>query len=114
MPKPPLRLGLLRELGKVYDSLAEQHYGEVKAIGNRIPIGGNVWMDLFFQMEGVRGVIEALRHGATLASAIEQGKESSTYAVKQWNKRREYQVHRWEKTTHSWLENLARRLNVNS
>ncbi len=109
---PPIfdRNKLLRSLGVVYDSLYKRHNTEQRAIGNKTPIGGGDWMDTFFQLEGLRGVITALRQGKTLSYAIQFGKGTSSAAVKIWNDRREYQVHRCEETAHDFIENTVRRM----
>ena len=61
-------------------------------------------MDLFFKMEGVRGVLTALHSRKTLTYAIRFGKDTSAIAVQIWNKHREYQVHRWERTAWDFID----------
>lgn len=101
---------LLRSLDKVYDELNEKYSCEIKAIGSKIPIGGSGWMDLFFRMEGIRGVMAGLRSSGNLLGAIEVGKTTSSIAVRIWNGRKEYQVHRWEETCYGYLEHTVRRI----
>lgn len=111
MPKiPPKfdRMALLRSLGVEYDRLNKIH-SESAPKGGDIPAGGGDWMDSFFRMEGVRGVMTALRAGKTVDYAIQFGKDVSTLAVKIWNGRREYQVRRWEETGHSFIERTVRK-----
>jgi len=95
---------ILLRLSRVYDDLVEKYTAEVHAIGSKIPVGGGEWMDLFFKMEGIRGIMTALRCGKTLSEAIEFGKNVSTNAVRTWNSKHEYQTSRWEKTAHNYIE----------
>ena len=67
-------------------------------------------MDLFFRLEGIRGAMNSLRAGNSLAKAIEDGKSVSTIAVQIWNTSRDYQLHRWEKTAHDFVDKTVRRL----
>lgn len=65
-------------------------------------------MDTFFRMEAIRGCMSALRLGKPLQEAVDDGKKTSEIAVKKWNDRREYQVHRWHETAHEYLDTLIR------
>lgn len=102
------RIKALRLLGTEYDKLCIQHSKE--APRNAIPVGGGDWMDLFFKMEGVRGTMSALENGKKLERAFEEGKLVSETAIRLWNRRREWQVHRWDKCVHSYLETLQRKI----
>lgn len=104
------RMAILIGLGKVYDALYEKHSAELRAIGNRNVMGGGEWLDLFIRMEGIRGLQTALRSGNTLEYSIKFGKSTSSIAVKIWNTRREYQVHRWEETTWDFIDTTVRKL----
>lgn len=96
---------LLRSLDCVYDDLCQR---SSKNAPQGIPVGGGDWMDDFFKAEALRGFLTAYRDPkATIEKAIEDGKIISTIAVKIWNKRREWQVHRCEETAHRFLENTV-------
>lgn len=64
-------------------------------------------MDTFFRMEAIRGCLTALRNGKKLGAAVQEGKDVSSISVQIWNQKREYQVHRWEETTWSYLDRLV-------
>jgi hypothetical protein len=100
-------LTALRRLSDVCTALREKHHAEMRAIGNRIPVGGD-HMDLFFRIEGLDGAVRALRAGRPTDQAIEEGKWASAEAVKRWNARREWQVHRWDSTAHDFIERTVR------
>lgn len=117
-PRPKKRVKELREadyleilikLDRLYHEMMQTHMEDMRAIGSRIPAGG-AHMDLFFRLEGLRGAMTALRLGDKLEQAIQAGKDVSSLAVLAWNNRREYQVHRWDKTAHDFIENTIRRL----
>ncbi len=109
MPTPPRMLRIALELlSKEYDRLSQQHSKTTPK--NGIPVGGGDWMDSFFRMEGVRGVLSALGRKVSLKNAIQEGKAVSEVSVEIWNKRREWQVHRWTKTVHNYLDSLYRRI----
>lgn len=101
------KLHLLRELGRDYQSVLEEHNGKVRKIGNRIPVGGD-HMDSFFRAEAGRGFYDAIRQDASVEDALAAGRREAAAAVRKWNSRREYQVHRWEGTADSWLEGRVR------
>ena len=110
MPKPVYNhKPLMILLDKEYDKLSQRHYASTPKRGE-IPVGGGDWMDSFFRMEAIRGCLSALRSGNSLTKAIEDGKAVSEISVQIWNKRREWQVHRWPKTAHPYLEMLVYRL----
>lgn len=114
MPTPPkVRRIALKILQGEYDSLAEHHY-KAAPRGGALPVGGGDWMDYFFRMEGVRGTLNALGRKVSLPKAIEEGKVVSEVAVGIWNRKREWQVHRWNKTVHSYLDGLYRRIRANA
>lgn len=94
---------LLRHLDDVYQEMTRRHYANAPPSGT-VPVGGGDWMDYFFKAEAIRGCITSLRAGNTLAQATRDGYAVSEIAVQLWNKRREYQVHRWEKTAHDFLD----------
>lgn len=100
---------LLMSLGKEYQRLNDIYKSNAPLYGT-IPAGGGEWMDSFFRMEAIRGCTSALSKGESIEDAIVAGKEASTDAVRIWNSRREYQVRRWDGTSHSWLENLVYRM----
>lgn len=92
----------MRRIGDICDKLEADLRADLKAIGNRIPVGG-AHMDNFFRSEAIAGLLAGLREGKTLTESIADGKEASTRAVLAWNKRREWQVHRTPDTAHSYL-----------
>jgi len=97
------RMQMLRTLRGIYDKLAEKHY-QCAPRGGSLPIGGGDWMDCFFRMEGIRGMMQGLRNNKSLVQSLQDGKDASTVAVKAWNGKREWQVHRWEQTAWHFLE----------
>ena len=101
------RYKLLRNLDTVYQQLCEEHNRSAPRGG--IPIGGGDWMDSFFKMEAIRGTITSLRAFKTLEESIAFGKSTSSFAVKTWNEKREYQVHRCEETAYAFLDSVVRR-----
>ena len=103
------RWGITRELDVLYQELSEKHYACAPKNGE-LPIGGGDWMDTFFRMEGLRGTIGALQRGKNLSDAFEEGKTVSEISVRIWNGKREYQVHRWDKTVYSYLESVKKRV----
>lgn len=103
------RMRVLRDLDAEYMRLSDIHYRNAPRNG-AIPVGGGEWMDTFFRMEGVRGMIRCLRNGLSLRKALDHGKVASEIAVRLWNSNREYQVHRWDQTCHDYLETLVRRI----
>jgi len=98
----------IRLLSDEYNRLVTQHYKS--APRNGIPVGGGDWMDSFFRLEGVRGTLGALGRGESLNKAIEDGKALSEIAIRIWNQRREWQVHRWDKCCHDYLDSIVRRI----
>lgn len=93
-------------LDEKMQELYEKHYKA--APRNGIPIGGGDWMDTFFRTEAIRGCLGALRRGKNLEEAIQEGITVSEISVGIWNKKREWQVHRWEKTGEMYLRDLIR------
>ena len=110
IPFSKTRMHLLRLLDDEYQKLYAKHYEEQKAIGNRIPVGGGDWMDMFFRCEALRGCIGALRTDKSLDEAVAEGKTVSEISIRIWNGKREYQVHRWDKCCHSYLDGMIARL----
>lgn len=104
---PYLRKSLLLALGEEYDRVAEIHRKNAP-VG--IPVGGGEWMDSFFKLEGLDGIMLALRKLKPIEVALSEGKQQSTEAVKIWNSRREWQVHRHKETAWTYLENILKRL----
>lgn len=102
------RFTILRRLDAVYQLLAEKHF-ESAPKGGRLPVGGGDWMDTFFRMEGLRGMMTALRGNNSLRVALEEGKTVSEISVSIWNGKREYQVHRWKETAHTYLQRELKR-----
>lgn len=101
------RFEMLRKLDNKYLDLNEKHYNNAPR-GGSLPIGGGEWMDTFFRMEALRGMMNALRDGKSLNESVSDGKAVSEIAVKIWNTRREWQVHRYIKTAHSYLDRVVR------
>jgi hypothetical protein len=102
----------LIELDKEYMGLRERHTKAAPRPGT-IPIGGGDWMDTFFRMEGVAGILSAVRRGKSIREGLEEGKQDSRRAVLIWNERRgkkDYQTHRWEQTAFDYLDSLVTRL----
>ena|ERR1700677_3793746 len=97
---------LLRWLQDEYDRLNEAHHKLLPPHGT-IPAGGE-HMDPFFRMEAIRGCQKALREGKTEQEAIEAGAAEAGIAVRIWNARREYQVHRWDGFGEGYLQDLLR------
>lgn len=110
IPFSKTRPYLTRLLDDEYQRLYAKHYEEQKAIGNRIPVGGGDWMDMFFRCEALRGCIGALRAGKPLDECVAEGKAVSEISVRIWNGKREYQVHRWDKCCHTFLDGIVPRL----
>lgn len=114
MPTPPKERRIaLKILQNEYDSLAERH-NKAAPRGGALPVGGGDWMDCFFRMEGVRGALSALGRKVSLPEAIKEGKMVSEIAVRIWNQRREWQVRRWDKTVHNYLDGLYRRIRASA
>lgn len=105
LPKK-LRYRWLRRLDEEYQKLHDKHYKAAPRNGE-IPVGGGDWMDTFFRMESIRGMINALRNNKSLKDSLEDGVAVGVISIQLWNKRREWQVHRWEGTARSYLENLT-------
>lgn len=106
------RYEILRWLDEKYQAILRKHYENAPA-SNTIPVGGGeYWMDTFFRAEGLRGCINALRRGLGLKEAFEEGKAVSEISVRIWNtkKKKDYVVHRWDKTVHDYLDNVKREL----
>lgn len=103
------RHSILRRLDLEYYKLHDAHYLNAPK-PNTVPIGGGEWMDYFFRMEAIRGVVNALRCGKTVEEAIQDGKAVSEIAIALWNKKREYQVHRWTNCCHDYIERLVWRI----
>ena len=102
-----LRVSLLLALGEERDKVAEI---QRKNTPVGIPVGGGDWMDSFFKLEGLDGIMFALRLKKTIETALEEGKQQSSEAVAIWNSRREYQVHRHKETAWKYLENILMQL----
>lgn len=103
------RYEILRWLDEKYQSVQRKHYGNAPK-GGSIPVGGGDWMDMFFRAEGLRGCIGALRRGVSLKGSFEEGKAVSEIAVRVWNEKREWQVHRQDKTVHSYLDGVRKEI----
>lgn len=103
------RYEILRWLDEKYQDMLSKHY-ENAPKSNTIPVGGGDWMDTFFRSEGLRGCIGALRRGLCLKESFEEGKMVSEIAVRVWNGKREWQVHRWDKTVHNYLDGVRREI----
>lgn len=95
----------LKQISSILDQWNERHRKETP---QGVAVGGGEWMDSFFKVEGLSGIVESLRDGADLDFALEWGKIRARKAVKIWNSRREYQVHRWVNTADAWLEGQVR------
>jgi hypothetical protein len=100
---------LIARLEEIRQKLWERHRAAAPLSGC-IPVGGGEWVDTFFRLEAIDGCLRVLRAGRTLSEAVSAGKEASREAVKKWNQRREYQVHRWEETAFDWLDTVIRLL----
>ncbi len=107
------RYDLLRWLDKKYQELNNKHYLMAPTNGC-IPVGGGDWMDLFFKMEALRGMMGGLRSGKSVTASVNDGKAVSEIAIKIWNTKREWQVKRWEKSAHTFLESVIRQWNLTS
>lgn len=101
------RMRLLRHLDEVYHELWNKHYN-LSPRNGEVPTGGGEWMDVFFKSEAVRGTITRLRNDGSVREAIADGKTVSEIAIQLWNTKREWQVHRWEKCCHQYLEHLVK------
>ena len=104
---------ILLKLHDIHDKLYQKHMDAAPKNGD-IPVGGGDWMDSFFRLEGIRGIMSALRNGDSLHNAIETGKSRSMEAVQKWNSGREYQVHRWVETAWDYLDMIYRKVNDDS
>jgi hypothetical protein len=96
---------LMRKLDEKYQSLSEKS-AKAGPRNGEISIGGGDWMDYFFKAEAVRGTLTALRNGKSMEEAIQDGKAVGEIAIDIWNKKREWQVRRWN----GWIEDYLRRL----
>lgn len=67
-------------------------------------------MDSFFRAEAIAGVQRLLRQGRGLNEAIENGIRDGKEAIRIWNSRREWQVHRWDGWIESFLQETIRRV----
>jgi hypothetical protein len=104
MPIPrQKRFAILRSLGDVLDEVERRHRREAPR-GGATPVGGGEWMDTFFKIEALQSLIRCLREGKTPSKSLVIAKEASRKAVRVWNSRREWQVHRWEETAFIWIE----------
>ncbi len=101
-------LALLRRLSVEESKTLATHY-KYSPIFEEIPVGGGEWMDSFFRLEGLRGIMSALRAGKSLEASLDAGKERSRIAVRKWNESREYQVHRHVDTACLYLVGVVRR-----
>lgn len=72
-----------------------------------IPVGGGDWMDSFFRMEALAAAVGSLRKGCSISAAILSGKLAAREAVRKWNKRREYQVRRWDQCCDEFIRNAV-------
>ena len=95
----------LERLSEAYDRECEIHRKNTP-VG--LPIGGGDWMDSLFRMEALRGAMAELEAGKTNAEALAAGIAAGRLAIRTWNGRREYQVHRWEGSIDSYLERMLR------
>lgn len=100
---------LMRRLDEEYQKLSDAHYRAAPK-GGSVAVGGGEWVDTFFKMEAIRGCLTALRNLKNLSEAVEEGKAVSSIAVQLWNQKREFQVRRWEETSHAFLIQLVSRL----
>lgn len=100
---------LLILLDDEYQRLYEFHMSQAPK-NNTIPVGGGSWMDSFFRCEGIRGCMNALRRGKSVEESLKEGVSVAAIAVKLWNSKREYQVHRWENCVEAYLVSLIQRL----
>lgn len=108
----PLTLDRRHELLRLLDEEHLRQNKEHRKLSPRngeIPVGG-AHMESFFRMEGVGGIIQALRDGQGILEAVAHGKAIASFAVRLWNGRREWQVHRWEKTCDDYFDRLMVRI----
>ena len=103
------RFSIMRRLDDEF-MLLDKIHNENAPKGGTIPVGGGDWMDSFFRMEAIRGTLGGLRRGLSLKKAVEEGKAVSEISVKIWNGKQGYQVHRWVKTAHTYLDRLMKRV----
>ncbi len=106
--KTEIKYAKMREVGEILDKYDRYHV-ELRPKHGEVSIGGE-YMDPFFRAEGLRGWLRAMREEATVQDAIEVGKAAIRLAVKKWNSRREWQVHRDPDSTANWLEGLILRI----
>ena len=98
----PLTTEQLQVLEARYQLSLEEHRRLAPRNGE-IPVGG-AHMDPFFRAEALRGLLGALRKGGRPREALLEGAEAGKLAIRLWNRRGDYQVHRWD----GWVEDYLR------
>ena len=104
----PLLLKHLRRIGEELDKQLKEHRALLPR-WDEIPVGG-AHMDPFFRAEALRGLLSALRKRVPIVLAIEAGVAEAKAAIAIWNRRREYQVHRWDGWVEGYLHSVIRRI----
>ena len=77
--------------------------------GGGIPVGGE-HIDELVRGEGLLKLVRCICKGKTVTESLQEAIEETRLIIRNWNKSREYQVHRWEDTCVGLLEDTARRL----
>jgi len=96
----------MRQLEQEYQRCLERSRACAPTFGT-ISVGDGDWMDYHFKAEAIFGLLAALRFGRTLQESIVSGVEDCKYAISIWNKKREYQVRRWDGWAESYLLSLV-------
>lgn len=90
---------------------ANTRHMELRPRYGEIAVGG-AHMDPFFEYEGIRGMLRALRDGMTPSDACAAGNEAANYAIGRWNASREWQVHRAKDSERTALKYQCLRLQL--
>ena len=101
---------VMRDVQSQTDSLLEMHRKLSPPFG-QIPVGG-AHIDPMIQAYAREGMLRELNRGATIAIAIDAGKQEADLTAKNWNRIRpgEYQVERPMGMANSALDHIGRRL----
>lgn len=105
----PEAYGASQQLEAMFVKIAgwEAAYETLAPRPGEIAVGGE-HMDTQFRIQAYRGVLLALVSGKDLTAAIDAGKERVRAWVREWNAKREWQVHRSLETCDPLLEDLHR------
>jgi hypothetical protein len=103
-------LAAMREISARYTRAYEEHREHVRAIGQRVPVGG-AHMDSFFRSEALRTFLDSLNAGSTPDQACEHAREAVALAVTKWSDSRgDYHVHRWTGTEGDTIDSAHREI----